>query len=439
MRDPIPVTVLTGYLGSGKTTLVNRLLADPQGLRMAVIVNDLGEVNIDASLIAQKGHASFADDSLVALSNGCICCTLQMDLVDQITRLAGSGHFDYILIEASGICEPKPIAQSIVMLDSSLKKYGIPSICRLDAIVTVVDAYRLLTEFAGGEALIHPEEADISQLVVEQIEFCNLVLLNKTDLLSEEETARIEAIIKALQPSARIVRTHFADVPSKEILNIGLFDFTSTFLSAGWAQSLERENRLGPEQYHADEERHHEAHMGHSGEDSSHGGITHGDEHSHEEDPHEDHSHGDHFHDDEHPDEDHSHEGHSHEEHSHMEEYGVSTFVYYRRQPFDGNKLAEWLDRFPASVVRSKGLVWIAENDATCFLLDQAGKAVNLQPFSRWLATASPQEREETWKRDPASRKNWDERYGDRMNRLVFIGIGMVENEICESLDQCLA
>ncbi len=404
MRKPVPVTILTGYLGSGKTTLVNRLLADPQGLRIAVIVNDLGEVNIDAALIAQKGHASFADDSLVALSNGCICCTLQMDLIDQITRLAGIGNFDYILIEASGICEPQPIAQSIVMLDSSLKKYGILPICRLDAIITVVDAYRLLTEFSGGEALFHPEEADISQLLVEQIEFCNLILLNKTDLLSEEETARIEAIIRALQPSARIVKTCFTDVPSKDILNVGLFDFTRTFLSAGWAQSLEREKLFDSTQHPADGESHNHEHAA---------------EHSDEYYPREDH--------------------HDDEAHSHMEEYGVSTFVYYRRQPFDGRKLENWINRFPAPVIRCKGLIWLAEEETTCFLLDQAGRAINMHPFSRWLAAASPQEREEVWKRDPASRENWDERYGDRMNRLVFIGADMDEKAICDSLDRCLA
>lgn len=400
MKRAIPVTVLTGYLGSGKTTLVNRLLADPQGMRIAVIVNDIGEVNIDAALIAQKGHVSVADDSLVALTNGCICCSLRTDLITQIVRLINADCFDYILIETSGICEPLPIAQSISMIDGTLKGKRLPALCRLDAIVAVVDAYRLLTEFSGGETLLHPDEEDIAGLLVEQIEFCNLVLLNKTDLLSEEETAKVEAIIRALQPSAQILKTSFADVPSKDILNTRLFDFEKTFLSAGWAQTMEHEKDT--------EEGHHK--------------------HGHEHHDHTDHEHHDHSCCD-----------HEHEEHHHHDEYGISTFVYYRRQPFDDRKLEEWVNRFPPSVIRCKGLVWIAGEDDISFLLEQAGRSVSVQPFSRWLATASPRERKETWKRDPAARDNWDEQVGDRMTKLVFIGAGMDEKEICISLDKCLA
>lgn len=411
MKTAIPVTVLTGYLGSGKTTLVNRLLADPQGMRIAVIVNDIGEVNIDAALIAGKGHASVADDSLVALTNGCICCSLRMDLVAQIVRLIKADCFDYILIEASGICEPLPIAQSIAMIDGTLKEQGLPALCQLDAVIAVVDAYRLMTEFSGGEALLHPGEEDIAGLLVEQIEFCNLVLLNKTDLLSEEETAKVEAIVRALQPSAKIIRTSFTDVPSKDVLNIRLFDFAQTFLSAGWAQTIEHKRNA--------EEQGHNQH-----------GYDHYEHEHHDHDPEQhDHSCCDH-----------EHEGcrHEHGEHHHHDEYGIGTFVYYRRRPFDDGKLEEWVNRFPPGVIRCKGLVWIAGEDDTSFLLEQAGRSVSVQPFSRWLATGSVRERKKAWKRNPATRDNWDEQVGDRMTKLVFIGVDMDENTICNSLDQCL-
>ena len=421
MKKPIPVTVLTGYLGSGKTTLINRLLADPQGMRIAVIVNDIGEVNIDAALIAGKGHASVADNSLVALTNGCICCTLQTDLIKQIVRLIKAGRFDYILIEASGICEPQPIAQSIAMLDGTAAGKKLPTLCRLDAIVAVVDAYRLLTEFSGGDALLHPEkEEDIAQLLVKQIEFCNLILLNKTDLLSEEEIARVEAIVKALQPSAQIIKTSFTEVPSKEILNIRLFDFAKTFLSAGWAQTVEKETE--PEK--------------HPGHDDEHPDYEH---HNHQEREHHEHGNTHHDHDHDNGEEQHSGHHHEHKGHSHYEEYGIGTFIYYRRRPFDDHKLEAWVNRFPSHVIRCKGLVWIAGEDTTCYLLEQAGRSVSVQPFSRWLAAAPRQERERAWKRDPAARNNWDERVGDRMTKLVFIGADMDEKEICASLDKCLA
>ncbi|MDR1640503.1 MAG: GTP-binding protein, partial [Clostridiales bacterium] len=241
-HTPIPVTVLTGYLGSGKTTLVNRLLADPQGMRIAVIVNDIGEINIDAALIAAKGHASVEDTSLVSLTNGCVCCSLSTELVEQIAKLAKMKKFDYILLEASGICEPLPIAQSISLIDGTAQKSKFPTLCRIDGIIAVVDAYRLLTEFSSGEDLLDPDEQDIASLLVQQIEFCNLVLLNKVDQLTEEEAGKVEAIVKALQPKAQIIRTSFVDVPAKDILNIHLYDHENTYLSAGWAQTLEHEN-----------------------------------------------------------------------------------------------------------------------------------------------------------------------------------------------------
>ncbi|WP_099205721.1 CobW family GTP-binding protein [Scatolibacter rhodanostii] len=390
MKKPIPVTVLTGYLGSGKTTLVNRLLADPQGMRIAVIVNDIGEINIDAKLIAGKGHASVADSSLVSLTNGCICCSLQTDLITQIVKLVKTDRFDYILIEASGVCEPVPIAQSIAMIGGKLKDKGVPTLCTLDSVVAVVDAYRLITEFSGGEALLDVEEEDIGRLLVEQIEFCNLVLLNKTDLLTGAEVEKVEAIVKALQPSAQILRTSFVDVPSQNILNTKLFDFEKTFLSAGWAQTVE-------------------------------------------EDEHEKHSH--HHHADHHHETDHEEE---HEEHSHLEEYGISTFVYDRRRPFDDSKLEVWVNHFPSGVIRCKGLVWISGEDDTSFLLEQAGKSVSVQPFAPWLAAASSEEREAAWQRDPVAKENWDEKIGDRMSKLVFIGADMNQQAIIESLDNCL-
>jgi len=390
MNAIVPVTLLTGYLGSGKTTLINRLLADPQGRKIAVIVNDIGEINIDSTLIAAKGNVSVAEDSLVALTNGCICCTLRMDLVTQLVRLIQSRRFDYILIEASGLCEPQPIAQSVTMLDGSLKEQGIPAVCRLDAIVAVVDAYRLFTEFAGGQALLNARErdADIPKLLVEQIEFCNLVLLNKTDLLTQDEMVSVEAIVRALQPKARMVRTCFAQVPSECVFNTRLFDFSDTFLSAGWAQAIEHED-AAPEEC--------------GGERNC--GCAPGKAH----------------------------------QHNHLEEYGVSTFIYYRRKPFDEERLTEWVRRFPASIIRCKGLVWLDTDAKMSYLFQQAGQSATLEPFGNWLAGATPSERAAAWARDPQSRDNWDDAFGDRMTKLAVIGVDMDQQAICEELDTCLA
>ena len=417
MNGPIPVAVLTGYLGSGKTTLINKILAEPKGKKIAVIVNDIGEVNIDAELIAKRGVATVEGENLVALTNGCICCTLRMDLIEQIVELARTNQFDYILIEASGVCEPIPIAQSVCMVNDSLEKQNLPALCNLDAVIAVVDAYRLLTEFSGGEDLLDTEEEDIGQLLVMQIEFCDRILLNKTDLLTEEENDKVEKIIRVLQPKAEIIRTTFATVDIEKVLDTGLFDFSETFLSAGWVQTMEKDEKEENEHEHHHEHEEHDHHEHHHDHESEH------DHHEHEE--HDEHEHGHHHH-------------HHDDDHDHLEEYGIATFVYERRRPFDDDMLEAWVNNFPSEVIRCKGLVWLADEDDTSFLLEQAGKSVSVEAFSQWVASLPKEEQELVFEQDPRVRTHWNEECGDRITKLVFIGINMDENAICASLDKCL-
>ena len=423
MNKIIPVTLLTGYLGSGKTTLVNYVLNNQKGYKVAVIVNDIGEVNIDASLIQKGGVVNQTDDSLVPLQNGCICCTLIVDLMKLSVELAKTGKFDYILIEASGICEPIPIAQTITAISSEAASYGLPEICRLDNVVSVVDALRLATEFGCGSYLQNDnvDEEDIENLIIQQIEFCNLIVLNKVDEIKPEELAAVKAVIKKLQPKAEIIETNYGKVDIAKILDTKSFDLEAVASSAGWIQELE--NDANQEEH--DEEEH---------------------EHEHHHEDEEEHEHHHHDHDDDEEDEDHDHEEHhnSHHHHHHheggeVEEYGIGTFVYYRRAPFNRLKFEDFAQDFPNdTVIRCKGILWFSNEPETGYIFEQAGKQIQAYESGQWIASAPRHERKQLLKENPDVAKDWDETYGDRMIKLVFIGKNMNKNEIIEKLDGCL-
>ena len=411
----VPVLLLTGYLGSGKTTLLNRILSNKRGIRFAVIVNDIGEVNIDANLIQKGGIVDKQDDSLIALQNGCICCTLKMDLVQQISDIIAQQRFDYLVIEASGICEPAPIAQTICSIPSMgepVTRGGIPV---LDCIATVVDALRMKDEFQSGEGLMKPSiaEEDIENLVIQQIEFCNIILLNKASEVEPHELERTRQIIKALQPKAEIIECDYGNVELDRLLNTGLFDFERVATSAAWIDEIEH--------HHGDEEEEHHEHHHHEEED----------EHHHEEDEHEHHHEEEHTH--------HHHHHHNHDEEGEAEEYGIGTFVYYRRKPFDLNRFDHFVARlWPANIIRAKGLCYFKGEEDLCYVFEQAGKQVGLQNAGQWYATMPKAELDAMLAKDAGLRKDWDERYGDRMQKIVFIGQHLDKEAITPLLDECL-
>ena len=384
-KKETPVLLLTGYLGSGKTTLLNRILANEKGIKFAVIVNDIGEVNIDAQLIQDGGVVGQGDDSLVALQNGCICCTLKMDLVKQLNDIINTQRFDYIVIEASGICEPAPIAQTVStypkLIDAKLLKYGA---ARLDAIVTVVDALRMRDEFGLGDKLQekHLDEEDLASLVIQQIEFCNIILLNKASEISKDELAHLKAVVRAIQPKAEIMECDYGNIELEKILNTQLFDFEKVATSASWIEAMQEEEH----------------------------------EHHH----------------------DHHHEHHHHHEGEALE-YGIETFVYYRRKPMSLAAFDEYVtSQWPKGIIRAKGMCYFADETETCYLFEQAGKQFNITNAGQWYATMPDNERNALLERNPQLKADWDNKYGDRMQKIVFIGQKLDRAAIEAQLDKCL-
>ena len=405
-----PITLLTGYLGAGKTTLMNHVLNNQDGYKVAVIVNDIGEVNIDAKLISDGGFIQEKDNGkVVPLSNGCICCTLKEDLMQQIIDILKTRKFDYIMIEASGICEPLPIAQTITILSNSMEQYGLPKMCRLDNVVTVVDSMRLATEFGCGENLVKDDidEEDIENLLIEQIEFCNVIVLNKVDDVTEEQLNTVKAVIRKLQPNAKIIETNYAKVDVGEIMDTNNFDFEKITSSAGWIQELENDgNEEDNDEYESEHE--HEHKHNHKHEDEH--------DHSHE---HEHHHH------------------HHHHDEGEAEEYGISTFVYTSRKPFDVAKFEKYINEsFPKSVIRCKGLVWFKSDYDMSYLFEQAGKQFKVSETGYWLASAPQEDLEQIIQNDPEVLKDWDDEVGDRMVKLVFIGRKMDKEQIIKDLNE---
>ena len=431
-----PVLLLTGYLGSGKTTLVNHILSNKRNIKFAVIVNDIGEVNIDASLIQKDGIVNQQDDSLVPLQNGCICCTLKMDLVEQINDIMAMERFDYIVIEASGICEPAPIAQTICSIPTIDPKYTRHGIARLDCIATVVDALRLQSEFDCGRELTRKDidEEDIENLVIQQIEFCNIILLNKALEVTPDELSRIRQILRAIQPKARIITCDYADVDLDLIINTGLFDFEEVATSAAWVEQIEREMTEEEE-----EEAHGHHHHEHEEEEDEHEHHEHEHHHGPEEEEHE------HHHEDE-DEHEHGHGGHGHHHHHHhheggeVEEYGIGTFVYYRRRPFNINEFDQFVAReWPRNIIRTKGICYFSHQPDMSFLFEQAGVQKKIREAGLFWATAPEDELRDMMARDPQLLRDWDDVYGDRMIKLVFIGQKLDKEALAAQLDKCLA
>ena len=368
----VPVTILTGYLGAGKTTLINHVLNNQEGYKVAVIVNDIGEVNIDADLIGKGGIVQEEDSSLVPLQNGCICCTLKVDLMQQIVDIVKTNKFDYILIEASGVCEPLPIAQTITVLSDQTEQYGLPKICRLDNVVTVVDALRLRDEFNCGDSLVKDEidDEDIENLLIQQIEFCNKIVLNKVDEISEEELKKVKAIIRKLQPKAEIIETNYGKVDTNKILNTNSFDFEEASMSAGWIEELNRDD--------------------------------------------------------------------NEEEEGETEEYGIGTFVYYNRAPFNRERFDKFASDFPENIIRCKGVIWFSDEPEYSYVFEQSGKQIQAYDAGEWIAALSKEEQEYLLAQNPEIKKDWDEKYGDRVIKLVFIGQNLDKENMIKQLDSCL-
>lgn len=394
-----PITLLCGYLGAGKTTLLNKVLNNQEGYRVAVIVNDIGEINVDASLIAKGGHVTDTSD-IVPLTNGCICCTLKSEMTKGIEKMISKGLYDYILIEASGVCEPMPIAQELELVKNGY----------LDNVVGVVDAARLVDEFASGEKLLKKdeiEEEDIESLLVQQIEFCSTLVINKIDLVSKDELDKVRMVVNALHPGAKVIETSQGDVEVKDILNTRSFDFDEVYESAGWCQALSKEGELGDE-----EDENNPDH-----------------EHHHDHDEHEEHGH----HHDHHHHHEHRHEGES------EDEYGIGTFIYYRRTPFDREKLRAYVPSWPKNIIRCKGTIWFSDEDDMAYVLETSGRQLLCGAYGKWVATAPEFEKKRLLEENPQIAADWDEKVGDRMVRLCIIGRNLDKKAIAKELDELLA
>ena len=401
-----PITLLCGYLGAGKTTLLNKVLNNQQGYKVAVIVNDIGEVNVDASLIAKGGNITDTSD-IVPLTNGCICCTLKSQMATNIEKMIKTGKYDYILIEASGVCEPMPIAQELELIKNG----------KLDNVVGVVDAARLVDEFASGDNLLKKdeiEEEDIESLLIQQIEFCSTLIINKIDLVSESELAKVRKVVQALHPGVKVIETSHGDVPVKDILATGSFDFDEVYGAAGWCKALE-EGELGDDEDDDDDN-----------------------DHDHDEHHHEHHHHHDH---DEHEEHEHGHE-HHHHEHRHEgeseDEYGIGTFIYYRRTPFNRNRLREYVKNWPKYIIRCKGLAWFGDEYDMAYVFETSGRQLLCGPYGKWIASAPAAQRRQILAENPSIREDWDDEFGDRMVRLCIIGKNLNRKAIAAELDKLL-
>lgn len=369
----LPVTVLSGYLGAGKTTILNHILNNREGMKVAVIVNDLSEVNIDADLIQDIGGLSRTDEKLVEMSNGCICCTLREDLLREVERLAKEQRFDYILIESTGVGEPVPVAQTFSYIDEE-QGIDLTQYCKLDCMVTVVDAYRFWSDFSSGETLLDRKQAvaeddvrEVVDLLIDQIEFCDVLILNKCDLIDENELEELETVLRSLQPRAKFIRSNRGQVDPAEIMNTGLFDFLEASQSAGWIQEMMKDHHT-PE----------------------------------------------------------------------TEEYGISSFVYERTRPFHPERLMSWMSEWPEEIVRAKGIVWLATRNDMAQSISQAGPSIQFGPAGKWAAALSEAELKEVLLEDSSVAESWNEQYGDRVNKIVFIGLDLDRLVICSELDQCL-
>ncbi len=440
-----PVLLLTGYLGSGKTTLLNRILTNKKGIKFAVIVNDIGEVNIDADLIEKGGIVDQKDESLVALQNGCICCTLKMDLVEQLCDITSQHKFDYIVIEASGVCEPAPIAQTICSIPSMEPKYWADGIARLDCVVTVVDALRMRDEFDSGKKLVREnlDEDDIENLLIQQIEFCNIVLLNKADEVTPDELHHLKHIVRALQPKAEIIECNYGDVDLEKIINTEMFDFDSVATSARWIDEIENHDIHDIEE----EEKHRHHH------DEDHDEHEHHHHHHHDDEEECEHCHHHHGKDEpchhDHDDDEHEHHHHEHGEHCHchhhhhdggeVEEYGIGTYVYYARRPFELSKFDDFVSRkWQKGIIRAKGICYFVDEQHICYVFEQAGRQFTIRNAGQWYATMPADDLKRLLDSTPKLKNDWDDEYGDRMQKLVFIGQHLDRDEIKRNLDACL-
>ena len=405
----IPITLVTGYLGSGKTTLLNHILTNTKGFKVAVIVNDIGEVNIDADLIEKGGIVGKKEENLVALQNGCICCTLRKDLIEQIHDIVKQRKFDHIIIEASGICEPIPIAQTLTFLTDSFRQKHMPIFCKLDAVISVVDALRMVQEFGCGEELTKQDigEDNIENLVIQQIEFCDILILNKVSEVSKVELDRVKKIIKNIQPKAKLIEADYSNVEMKDILDTNLFDMENALTSSGWFNALDQD---------VEDADHHEEHTHHEEHD-------HDDNHEYDDDKNDHHEH---------------HHEHNHDhEHGETEEYGIGTFVYYRRRPFDRLKFEDWTQKdYGKQIIRTKGLVYFASDNRMSYVYEQAGKQKVLTENGPWYATLPRYQIEQMLLNDERFRHDWDPQYGDRMIKLVFIGQHINKQAITDELDK---